>query len=357
MNNNLQDTLNQEWEKLSDGIQNLYITRWFLSSLIDSDIETGIFNEEMKRINRTFLLSMTNPSTGYPFPYAAKEVTRKERIEILSKADNSFSQFALISAFELFEEYMTRLYLYVGHSFPSDCPCSEDIKNSTVKEIASQSRRWIAEKTKTKTRNEKRAKKYSDILNVFFKLCPDLEKKSIDYKNRVDFRLIISIIEMYRHINVHNGGYLKNPKSFISKTMDKAELSVKNKKTFFHKLFDSNDQLIQEELSKVIQELNSVTEKENDEFVQMRLQKIVDERKKRAFLKIIDCLYIDNNNRCYVKLSKIPVEGAESLGLRRDLFGNLVSDLLGFSFLINFELRRKYCTTGMDDGTPKLDQT
>lgn len=164
------------------------------------------------------------------------ESTIEDRKIFLIENKNRQYQWLLAEAYELYEDFLEKLYANIAYIDPSLWPLG-NYGNSYLEEINDQELDFFIEKSKKKD--------VKHILKNLRKKFPQLKKYEADNALNIDYKLFIQLIENLRHIIVHNKGLVLSQKSFVESIFEKIGLSsqsknAKDKKAEISRFFEGN---------------------------------------------------------------------------------------------------------------------
>lgn len=170
--------------------------------------------------------------------YGQKISDTKQRELNLILHKNKQYQWLLAEAYEEFEDFLEKVYAYVGCTDKALWPL-KDFGNITLSELEGKDYNWFLEQSKNKKNVPK------SILNFFSNNIQPI--KSIEQSNalKINLKLAVTLIEKLRHIIVHNGGVVGNRELFIDRVLKDAGLfnngNYKQEyKEFIEQFFGSN---------------------------------------------------------------------------------------------------------------------
>jgi len=129
---------------------------------------------------------------------------------------NKQYQWLLAEAYEEFEDFLERIYAFVGFSDNNFWPL-QDYGNITLNELKEKPLVWFEEQAKKKN-------KPLSIVSKFRESFPEIAALEIENGLKINLRLTIVLIEQLRHIIVHRGGTVSDKSEFIKKVLKKSGL-------------------------------------------------------------------------------------------------------------------------------------
>lgn len=179
----------------------------------ESLIENGL-ERHSSSLHNMFFRSLTN---GEPIFYDHMALDYERRVKDLINRRNKHYLWLLAEAFEYFEDLVELMYAHIGHKEPSAWPPKET-KGETPASLANKPFEWFHEKSESN-------KRLNTKLECIRKRFPTLA--AIEKSNHfgIDFRFTICLIEMLRHIVVHNGGRVNDLQNFVARTFEQAGMA------------------------------------------------------------------------------------------------------------------------------------
>lgn len=176
-------------------------------------IENGLERHSSSLHNMVFH-SLTN---GEPIFYDHMTLDYERRVKDLINRRNKHYLWLLAEAFEYFEDLVELMYAHIGHKEPSAWP-KKETKGETSASLAAKPFEWFHEKSVSST-------KLSTKLECIRKRFPALATTEKSNHFGIDFRFTICLIEMLRHIVVHNGGRVLDFQKFVARTFEQAGMA------------------------------------------------------------------------------------------------------------------------------------
>lgn len=169
-------------------------------------------------------LSFLNPFNGLIEPLSVYKRTIDDDIDSLKNHYNKQYQWLLAEAYEYYEEFLSKLYAYVGY-IDNSFWAMKDFVNISSNEISNKDLNWFKEQSI----------KPDYIVKQIRKKIPQLVESEKNNFNKIDFKFYITFIEHLRHIIVHKQGITKK-EIFVKKMLEK--LGVYNKGNYNKKYDD-----------------------------------------------------------------------------------------------------------------------
>ncbi|HID7802684.1 TPA: hypothetical protein ACXIBI_002042 [Proteus mirabilis] len=173
-------------------------------------------------IARTF--SFKNPYLEEPYIYSGSVIDINESIELTYIHLNKQYQSILVDAYEYFEDFIEIIYGCAGY-IDNNFWIASDYGNISIGELDSKPLNWFIHQS------EKKKKAPMSILQRFRENLNNLNTIEVNNRININFRLFITMIEMFRHIIVHNNGIIKNKNEFISNILKKSNIPKKEEDT------------------------------------------------------------------------------------------------------------------------------
>lgn len=176
-------------------------------------IENGMERHSKSMHNMVFQ-SLANGSSVF---YDHMDLDFDHRLKDVVSRRNKHYLWLLAEAFECFEDFLELMYAHIGHKEPSAWP-SKEFKDETPASLAGKPFEWFLKKSES---NKRLSAKLECIRNRFPALA--YVEKSNSFK--IDFRFTICLIEMLRHIVVHNGGKVIDFEKFVARIFHQAGIA------------------------------------------------------------------------------------------------------------------------------------
>lgn len=149
------------------------------------------------------------------FGRSRSSIEDRRRAVVLHK--NKQYQWLLAEAYEEFEDYLITIYAWSGYNDHNFWPL-RDFGNSTLMELNSHNFLWFKEQAKRKKDVP------SSILSTLRGKYPEISALEASNEIGVNLRLAVTLIEMLRHVIVHNAGVTESVVDFQEKVLKKAGL-------------------------------------------------------------------------------------------------------------------------------------
>lgn len=176
-------------------------------------IENGM-EQHSSSLHNMFFRSLIS---GEPIFYDHMSLDFDRRIKDLINRRNKHYLWLLAEAFEYFEDLIELMYAHMGHKEPSAWP-SKETKGETAASLATKPFDWYLQKAESN-------KKLHAKLECIRKRFPALAAAEKSNHFGIDLRFTICLIEMLRHIVVHNNGRIRDLTKFIQRTFEQAGMS------------------------------------------------------------------------------------------------------------------------------------
>ena len=176
-------------------------------------IENGL-EQHSSSLHNMFFRSLAN---GEPIFYDHMTLDFDCRVKDLINRRNKHYLWLLAEAFEYFEDLVELMYAHIGHKKPSAWP-SKETKGETLDSLATKPFEWFLQKSESN-------KKLSAKLGCIRQLFPSLVTLEMTNHFGIDFRFTICLIEMLRHIIVHNNGRVIDFQKFVARIFEQAGMA------------------------------------------------------------------------------------------------------------------------------------
>ncbi|MBX9894466.1 MAG: hypothetical protein K2Y09_04705 [Nitrosomonas sp.] len=134
----------------------------------------------------------------------SKEFSIDEYSQIYEEIRNKQYQWLLVGAYEAYENYLKKLYSYIGF-IDHDFWQAKDFGSISLNEIKNNDLSWFVNRLE-----KDRIKNTNDISKQIYKKMPILKKilaiRKRDDPRKIDYEFMIQLITQLRHIIVHNNG-------------------------------------------------------------------------------------------------------------------------------------------------------
>jgi hypothetical protein len=218
-------TLNDIWDTFSDRMCEIELYHRASKDMAKSELaaiaeqyKVVEKNPEWKEMSSSYHnMTFYDAKTGTIRFYGHRERSIEDRYLHALLHKNKQYQWLLAEAYEEFEDFLEKIYAYLG-KLDNDFWPLNDFGSITLSELPSKDFEW----------HLKQAAKKKDIpdslLNRFRKKFPQL--KSLENTNalKINIALAIALIEKLRHIIVHKGGVASDKQNFIKITLESVGL-------------------------------------------------------------------------------------------------------------------------------------
>ncbi|WP_052483685.1 hypothetical protein [Flavobacterium sp. MEB061] len=158
-----------------------------------------------------------DPKSGQIIRYNYIKSTIDENIKQIILQKNKQYQWILSESFEIFREFIIKLYAYIGYKDINSWPL-KDYGNIVLSELSNKDYTYFLAQAKIK-------KDIPDsILNRFRTIFPQYKNLEINNKLNKNLNFEIILIEHFRHLIVHCGGKTIEKPLFIEKILKKSGL-------------------------------------------------------------------------------------------------------------------------------------
>jgi hypothetical protein len=176
-------------------------------------IENGL-EQHSSSLHNMFFRSLAN---GKPVFYDHMTLDFDCRVKDLINRRNKNYLWLLADAFEYFENLVELMYAHIGYKEPTAWPTKET-KGETPASLATKPFEWFLQKSESN-------KKLSAKLECIRKRFPTLAVAEKSNYFGIDFRFTMCLIEMLRHIIVHNSGQIIDFQKFVARTFEQAGIA------------------------------------------------------------------------------------------------------------------------------------
>jgi len=156
-------------------------------------------------------------SDGELIFYDQRKLGFDNRLKDLVDRRNKYYLWLLVEAFEYFEDFLELIYAHMGHKEPSTWPPKEK-KGETSTSLGQKDFEWFLDKSESNKKNNVKL----DCIRKRFPSLAVIEKSN---HVGIDFRFAICLVEMLRHVVVHNSGRILNVEKFVERIFEKAGMS------------------------------------------------------------------------------------------------------------------------------------
>lgn len=192
----VKDTANEEYKRLSE----------YLHQSKEHDDEFFPFMSMQSMIFRDL-------QTGEIIRYGYNKSNAEHRLNITAITKNRQYGWLLVEAYEEFEDFLERIYAYIGKSNRNAWHL-EDFGSVKLPELNKKPYVWYLETVKKKYGNRHR-----ELLNRIRELYPNLQ--TLEEKNicQVNLRVAIELIANLRHRIVHTRGIVDDLEVFVERIL------------------------------------------------------------------------------------------------------------------------------------------
>lgn len=149
--------------------------------------------------------------------YDRKELGFECLIKDFINRRNKYYLWLLVEAFEYFEDFLDVIYAHMGHKEPSTWSPKET-KGETPASLSEKNFEWFLDKSESNKKNSAKL----DCIRRRFPSLVIVEKSN---NLGIDFRFTICLIEMLRHVAVHNNGRVFDFDKFVKSIFEKAGMA------------------------------------------------------------------------------------------------------------------------------------
>ena len=156
--------------------------------------------------------------TGTATPYGHSELSAEDKLRLIATQKNRQYCWLLVEAYEEFEDYIERIYAYIGKRNADDWVL-EDFGNIRLPDLREKDYQWHLETVKRKySQNPRR------LLNKLRNLYPNL--RCVEQHNALDTNLQVAIelIANLRHQIVHTRGQVVSLEDFCKVILENCGL-------------------------------------------------------------------------------------------------------------------------------------
>ena len=151
--------------------------------------------------------------SGDLFRYGFRKFTAEHKLRMISKHKNRQYGWLLVEAYEEFEDFLERIYAYMGKNDQSAWYL-DDFGRAKLPDLDSKTFEWFLDIVKRKYRHRHR-----NLLVILRNLYPEL--RSVEEENiyNMHFRFVIELIANLRHCIVHSRGIVEDLDEFIERVL------------------------------------------------------------------------------------------------------------------------------------------
>ncbi|EFN5017362.1 hypothetical protein [Escherichia coli] len=202
-------------------------------SNFDEVIANPNIDPRVKELNgtnyRNFMVR--NPYTNDFLFVAHKATDLAEQIDQCYMLKNKQYQWALVEAYELYEDFIEDIYSCLGY-IDSNFWVASDFGDIQFSQIKSMDLQWF------KSRVEKKKDKPKSILKHIRSVVDAFSYVEDDNKSGKKYKTINVVTEHLRHVIVHRGGIFGDLDKFKDRVCSKADVNKKSKESV-HDFIDS----------------------------------------------------------------------------------------------------------------------
>ena len=169
--------------------------------------------------------------TGEAVVYSGRKVSAEDRVKMVGERKNREYCWLLVEAYEEFEDYIERVYAFIGKREAEAWPLG-DFGNVRLSELKCKDFDWYLETVKRRHRGRPK-----EILNRLRALYPDLETVERANELGVNLRIALELIESLRHKVVHARGVVADLKEFTKGVLERCGLWNEDKPNEDHRTF------------------------------------------------------------------------------------------------------------------------
>ena len=162
----------------------------------------------------------SNPYTGSTLEIGNSAIDLEEKIRLCNTLKNKQYQWVITEAYELLEDYIEAIYVYIV-CVRNDLWSSSDFGKVEDDEIGK--REVYYRLLKAKSNPSKK------ITKIFRNKIPGFKEIETNNKIGKNYRFNIKLIELLRHTIVHNSGRFNDTEKFINKVLDESEINGKKR--------------------------------------------------------------------------------------------------------------------------------
>lgn len=169
--------------------------------------------------------------TGEAAVYGGRKLSAEDRVRMVGERKNREYCWLLVEAYEEFEDYLERVYAFLGKQNPEAWPLA-DFGNVRLSELEAKDFAWHLETVKRKHRQRPK-----EILKRLRALYPDLEVVERTNQLGVNLRVALELIESLRHKVVHARGEVADLEKFTKGVLKRCGLWNEGKPNEDHRTF------------------------------------------------------------------------------------------------------------------------
>lgn len=166
----------------------------------------------------THTMYFYDPQTGEAAAYGSRKLSAQDRVRLIGEKKNREYCWLLVEAYEEFEDYIERVYAFLGRRDTEAWPLG-DFGNVRLSELESKDFGWYLKTVKGKHRQRPK-----EILNRLRAVYPDLETAERMNQLGVNLRIALELIESLRHKVVHARGEVADLEEFTRRLLERCGL-------------------------------------------------------------------------------------------------------------------------------------
>ena len=156
--------------------------------------------------------------TGTAVPFGHSELSAETKLRLIKTQKNRQYCWLLVEAYEEFEDYIERIYAYIGKRNPDDWVL-EDFGNIKRSELRDKDFQWHLQTVKRKySQNPKR------LLNKLRNMYPNLRCVEENNSLNTNLQVAIELIANLRHQIVHTRGQVECLEDFFKNILNRCGL-------------------------------------------------------------------------------------------------------------------------------------
>ena len=179
----------------------------------------------------THAMHFCDPQTGEAVLYRGWKLSAGDRVRLVGERKNREYCWLLVEAYEEFEDYIERIYAFLGKQDPEAWPLV-DFGNVRLSQLERKDFDWYLETVKRRHRQRPK-----EILNRLRAVYPDLEAVERTNELGVNLRVALELIESLRHKVVHARGEVADLEEFTEGVLERCGLWNKGKPNEDHRVF------------------------------------------------------------------------------------------------------------------------
>ena len=193
--------------------------------------ETEEYPDQALLYSSAHTMHFYDAQTGEVAVYGSRKLSAEDRVRLIGEKKNREYCWLLVEAYEEFEDYIERVYAFLGRRDPEAWPLG-DFGNVRLSELESKDFGWYLETVKRKHRQRPK-----EILNRLRAVYPDLETVERTNQLGVNLRIALELIESLRHKIVHARGELADLEEFTGRLLERCGVWNNGKPNEDHRTF------------------------------------------------------------------------------------------------------------------------